>query len=53
VVIEFVDAVVADGAVGASWRAVDLAGLAELQPDLDTIDGDEPGSTCSIFFRRR
>jgi len=53
VLIELVDAVVADGAVGASWRAVDLAGLAELQPDLHTIDGDEPGSTCSIFFRRR
>jgi hypothetical protein len=53
VVIKLVDAVVADGAVGASWRAVDLAGLAELQPDLDTVDDDEPGSACPIFFRRR
>ena len=36
--IELVDAVVADGAVVASGRAVDFAGPAELEPHLDAVD---------------
>jgi hypothetical protein len=38
--IELVDAVVADGAVVASGRAVDFAGPAELEPHLDAIDDE-------------
>ena len=55
--IELVDAVVADGAVVASGRAVDLAGPAELELHLDAVDDEEPtrrspcGRTCgSIFY---
>ena len=57
VLIELVDAVVADVAVGASRRTVDVAGPAELELHLDAVDDEEPPRspcgrirTCFIFY---
>jgi hypothetical protein len=62
VLIELVDAVVADGAVVASGRAVDFAGPAELEPHLDAIDDESAPfvwliqlvfSTETVFFSQK